>query len=75
MGFMGCGFSYATLQLQNAGEAKQIQKIVKAFKSALLPMFKGGKLNFPDIWDIGFNNINGPGFPTTIGSYKERWHS
>ena len=66
---MNMSFIY-DLVARNKPEAELIQKIVQTFKTKLLPTFTGIVLRFPDIWNIDFLNINGPGFPATVGSYK-----
>lgn len=66
---MNMSFNY-DLVARNKPEAELIQKIVQNFKLKLLPKFTGIVLHFPDIWNIDFLNINGPGFPATVGSYK-----
>ena len=62
-------FNY-DLIARNAKEAEEIQKMIATFKYRLLPTFKGWYLEFPDIWDINFLHINGPGFPPTVGAYN-----
>lgn len=54
---------------RNAGEAKQISEICKLFRRKLLPVFNGGLLRFPDVWDIQFFGITGVGYPDTPGEY------
>jgi hypothetical protein len=66
---MALTFNYDLLP-RNAKEAAEVQTIISTFKQQILPVFKGGKLRFPNIWDIHFLQINGPGFPATPKAYQ-----
>lgn len=51
-------------------EAESIEEIVDTFKRNSLAYFSGGTLSFPDIWNISFVGIKGPGHPDTKGKYN-----
>jgi hypothetical protein len=54
---------------RNQGESIVIKNIVDTFKNAILPIYDGAYLRFPDIWDIQFLGIEGPGFPDSPKAY------
>ena len=62
------GFHFELLP-RSSGEAAQIAAIVDTFKRKLLPTLTSGYLNFPDLWNVYFNGINGIGFPDTPSKY------
>jgi hypothetical protein len=61
---------------RNEPEARLIVNICSNFKDKILPTFGQGTnfisqfmLQFPDVWTIRFNGINGVGFPGSAGMY------
>lgn len=56
------GFSFDMIP-RNKKEAEEIHKIIRNFKERILPEFRGGFLQYPDIWQLTFDGIAGPGFP------------
>ena len=56
---------------RTSGDSVAIENIVDTFKRQMLPMFTGGVLQFPNIWQIAFNGILGPGHPQTANMYND----
>lgn len=52
-------------------DAEAINNIITTLKRTILPVYKSGRLQYPDVWQIIFSGIKGPGHPATPQTYND----